>query len=117
MMKMNTDTANAENIIRIGEMKTKSASRPYNRKTKAKATARKKLKKRADEEYNRKDRKIGEGDIYTGIYEGGEYADSSSQGARELRKLLDEAEAGRVKNYANGGCVMKGRGGSFKGVR
>jgi hypothetical protein len=86
-------------------MKTESASRPYNRKTKAKAAARKKLKKRADKEYNRKDSKIGEGDIYTGIYEGGEYADSSSQGSRELRKLLDEAEAGRVKKYKGGGAV------------
>ena len=86
-------------------MKTKSASRPYNRKTRVKAAARKKLKKRADEEYNRKDSKIGEGDIYAGIYEGGEYSDSSAQSARELRELLDKAEAGRIKNYKGGGSV------------
>jgi hypothetical protein len=94
-------------------MKTESASRPFNRKTKAKAAARKKLKKRADEEYNRKDSKIGEGDIYAGIYKDGEYADSGSQSARELRKLLDKAEAGRPMRPKMIGGMS---GGSTKGI-
>ena len=32
------------------------------------------------------------------------------------KKVRSKAEGGAVKNYKNGGAVMKGRGGSFKGI-
>jgi hypothetical protein len=32
------------------------------------------------------------------------------------KKVRSKAEGGSVKNYKNGGAVMKGRGGSFKGI-
>jgi hypothetical protein len=37
-------------------------------------------------------------------------------GAHSL-KPFNKAEGGAVKNYKNGGAVMKGRGGSFKGIK
>tara|TARA_R100000541_G_scaffold13296_1_gene22180 strand:+ start:1069 stop:1383 length:315 start_codon:yes stop_codon:yes gene_type:complete len=92
-------------------MKTESASRPFDRKTKAKAKKRKELKRRALEEYDRIDGKIGEGTIAAADIVDSS-ADSSSQKERDLRKRLDEIEAQRMrdksKDFAGGGEVRAG---------
>ena len=36
---------------------------------------------------------------------------------RKVGKKLGKAKGGAVKNYKHGGAVMKGRGGSFKGIK
>jgi hypothetical protein len=90
-------------------MKTESASRPYDRKTKEKSKKRKELKRRALEEYDRVDGKIGEGTLAAADIVDSS-ADSSSQKERDLRKRLDEIGAQRMrdnsKEFAGGGKVQ-----------
>ena len=57
----------------------------------------------------------------TGSYTGDsrEYVKKRAEKSRELLdKLLDKkAECGKVTGYKNGGCVMSGRGGKYKGMK
>lgn len=36
--------------------------------------------------------------------------------SKEMMDYIKEQDAKKVKGYQNGGCVMSGRGGKFKGV-
>ena len=46
-----------------------------------------------------------------------EFPNSGSYEAEEEKRLADRARKIRARGYKGGGCVMPGRGGSFKGMK